>query len=261
MSIKRLLLLILLISVTALSAVQITITEFEHLIWRITNAERAKNNMAPLVYDDGLADLSRQHSRNMLGFGFFDHKDQLGNYVNDRKRLHYPELIVSSIGENLARFYNTDGIYTPQEIVTGWMNSSEHRKNILNEGYTHLGVGVVIHEGFLLATQNFATPLVKLSTPIPKKIKRKKGLSLDFEYLSPISPDKLNISLSFPNPKLRYQVSKNSFTVGSMPVQITWIDPAHFRLELDFLAGKGLYELSFGFGGGFYKDGVKLKVK
>lgn len=261
MSIKRYLLFFLLISITALSAVQITITEFESLIWRITNAERAKNNLPPLVYDDGLANLARMHSKNMLGFGFFDHKDQLGHHVNERKQLYYPELIVSSIGENLARFYNTDGIYTPVEIVTGWMNSPEHRKNILNANYTHLGVGIVIYEGFLLATQNFATPLVKLSTPIPKKIKYKKGLILEFEYLSPISPDKLNASLRFPNPKVRYQVSKNIYSVGSMPVQINWIDPTHLRLELEFLSGKGMYELTFGFGGGYYENGVMLKVK
>jgi hypothetical protein len=197
----------------------------------------------------------------MLGFGFFDHKDHLGLYVNDRKKIHYPQLIISSIGENLARFYNTDEIYTPEEIVTGWMNSPEHRKNILNPNYTFLGVGVVQYQGFLLATQNFATPMVKRITPIPKKIKHKRKLMLEFEYMSPFEPEKLIVSLRFPDSKFRYQVGKNTYTVGSMPVKINWVDGKYMYVELSFPAGKGNYELSFGYSGGYYEDGVILKVK
>ncbi|MDD2229385.1 MAG: CAP domain-containing protein, partial [Candidatus Cloacimonetes bacterium] len=203
----------------------------------------------------------RIHSRNMLKYGFFDHKDNFGRYVNDRKLLYYPELIVSSLGENLARFYNTDEIFTPEEIVTGWMNSPLHRENILNKDYTHMGVGVVNHKGFLLVSQTFANALVKRITPIPKKIKKKAKLTLQFEYMSPIEPGKLNASLRVPNKELRHQVAKNAFTIGSMPAQINWIDAKHMYVELSFVAGKGDYELSFGYGGGFYEQGVKLKVK
>ncbi|MDD2230565.1 MAG: CAP domain-containing protein, partial [Candidatus Cloacimonetes bacterium] len=138
MKIKQLLSIALLLIITGLGARQVSITEFENMIWRYSNIERGKNGLPALVYDDGLADLSRIHSRNMLKYGFFDHKDNFGRYVNDRKLLYYPELIVSSIGENLARFYNTDEIFTPEEIVTGWMNSPLHRENILNKDYTHM---------------------------------------------------------------------------------------------------------------------------
>ena len=41
-------------------------------------------------------------------------------------------------GENIAR-----GYATPQAVVNGWMNSSGHRANILNAGYTQIGVGYV----------------------------------------------------------------------------------------------------------------------
>ena len=42
-----------------------------------------------------------------------------------------------SMGENIAL-----GHTTPQEVVTGWMNSPGHRANILNPDFTHLIVGV-----------------------------------------------------------------------------------------------------------------------
>jgi len=261
MRLKLMLILLLAFAAVGLMAGQISITEFEHLIWKNTNAERAKNNLPPLVYDEGLADMARQHSRNMVAFGFFDHTDQIGHKVNGRKKRLYPQLIVSSIGENLARFYNTDGIYTPQEIVSGWMKSPLHRENILDKRFTHIGVGVINYEGMLLATQNFATPLVKLQSTLPTKMKRKQRYTLEFEYMSPNLPEKLLAQLNFPNKKISYQVSKNVVTVGSKPITINWIDSKRFTVDIDFVKCTGNYELVFGFGGGYYEEGVVLKVK
>ena len=41
-----------------------------------------------------------------------------------------------SAGENIAK-----GQRTPQEVVQAWMNSEGHRRNILSNDYTHIGVG------------------------------------------------------------------------------------------------------------------------
>jgi uncharacterized protein YkwD len=52
----------------------------------------------------------------------------------------FPEVGVSfkSAGENMAM-----GQKTPKDVVKSWMDSKGHRDNILNSGFTHLGVGVV----------------------------------------------------------------------------------------------------------------------
>lgn len=39
-------------------------------------------------------------------------------------------------GENIAAGYGT-----PKAVMNGWMNSGGHRSNILNNSYTHIGVG------------------------------------------------------------------------------------------------------------------------
>lgn len=39
-------------------------------------------------------------------------------------------------GENIAQ-----GQRTPEEVVQAWMNSEGHRKNILSDKFTHIGVG------------------------------------------------------------------------------------------------------------------------
>lgn len=252
---------IMLMSCLSLFSVKLTISEFEHEIWRLTNLEREKYQLPALVYEDGLSDLARAHSRNMLYLGFFNHKDHKGDMVSDRHTRYYPELILSSIGENLARFTNSAKVFSPQDIVEGWMNSPEHRENILDAGYTHLGVGVMIHESRLLATQNFATAIAKLNHPLPKKMNRKDTYRLEFTYLSPKPWQTFNAVLRYPNHRTRYVLDEKHYTLGGEPVTITWLDEHRFAINLKFNAGKGSYYLNFGFNGGYFEEGVKLKVK
>ena len=58
-----------------------------------------------------------------------------------------------SVGENVAY-----GNVTPAELVKMWMDSAGHRANILNAGFTHLGVGdVTTSSGRVYAVQVFLT--------------------------------------------------------------------------------------------------------
>lgn len=53
-------------------------------------------------------------------------------------------------GENIAY-----GQRTPQEVVTGWMNSPGHRANILNANFNKIGIGVYQKNGVIYWTQEF----------------------------------------------------------------------------------------------------------
>lgn len=255
------LLMTLLIYSILLNSGTLTIRQFEHEIWRLTNVERLNEGLPPLLYDDGLADLARLHSKHMLNYGFFAHKDHLGDMVSDRKIKYYPQLIVSSIGENLARFFDPKKTYTPQELVTGWMNSPEHRKNMLDKDYTHLGVGVVNYGDRLIATQNFATPLVKLISRQAKCYNRKQKAVLRFEYMSSRPREELGCVLWFPDKEYRYKIDEQYISVGSKPLSPKWLNGNTLEVELEFPAGKGIYELCFGFNGAYYSEGLKLKVR
>ena len=48
-------------------------------------------------------------------------------------------------GENYA--IATANAFTAEQIVTGWMNSPSHRKNIMNPKYTQIGIGHTISGG------------------------------------------------------------------------------------------------------------------
>jgi uncharacterized protein YkwD len=59
------------------------------------------------------------------------------------------------VGENIAY-----GNVTADQMMTMWMNSPGHRANILNPGFTRIGVGAVrTASGRWWATQDFVTPV------------------------------------------------------------------------------------------------------
>ena len=258
---KTVLLFLLLLFACTQSSKTISIPEFEHSIWELTNQQRLAYNLSPLLYDEGLADLARLHSKNMFTYDFFAHRDHLGCLVSDRKRKYYPQLIVSSIGENLAKFVNGTKVFTPEEIVTGWMNSPEHKKNILNAAYTHLGVGVFTEGEVLLATQNFATPVVKLLSELPETFNPQFQYELQFEYMGSQPQKELNAVLNFPDSRFKYNIDDKYYTIGMKPITLQWIADKQFELIVDFPAGKGNYSLCFGFNHSYLEDGIKIKVR
>jgi hypothetical protein len=249
---------ILILSQTCLT--KISGKDFEHKIWHLTNGEREKLRLAPLKYDEGLADLSRLHSENMLQYNFFAHKDQLGDQVGDRQKKYYPCLLVSSIGENLAFHQNSTLTFSPEDVVDGWMNSSGHRANILSKDFTYIGVGIIISDDKLYSTQNFATPIVKRISKLQDLYDHQSSVKLVFEYMSPIPKKDLCCFLSFPDPKFRYQLNPREYAIGCKPITIDWLSPNTLEIKIDFPAGTGMYELQFGFDQAFYQHGVRIQV-
>lgn len=260
------LLFILLTFTLALSALMaqnrtMTIEDFEKEVWRLTNVERTRYSLKPLSYDPGLAKLARYHSHNMHQRNFFSHLDPQGYGVAERQQNYYPTLVLSSIGENIGRFHNSAGGFTPQEVVSGWMESPNHRENILQPDYTHLGVGIVLAGNTMYATQDFATPLVKIKSKLPKSLSDGHAYRLSFQYLSPNQRDRLACTLIYPDKNKGYKISENEVMVGAQPLQLEWVSSSQFDVLVPFSAGAGDYKICFGFDGGYFAQGMVLKAR
>lgn len=129
------------------AAKTVTLSHYEQQVVDLTNAERAKNGLAPLsvVYDTPKAAKIRAEEAAILySHNRPDRNDFDTVYSDIGCSLYYVDpsdgAILSCIdayGENLA-----GGIYTPESVVAGWMGSAGHRKNILNPKYTHIGVAL-----------------------------------------------------------------------------------------------------------------------
>ena len=125
----------------------------EYEIFRLVNAERAKQRLQPLVWDDDLADVARDHSRQMAKQGFFAHQDRKGRTVVDRAEQRDIRGW-SKIGENLFMCDEIDGF--ERYSVRGWLKSPSHRRNMLNRGWSTTGIGVYrSREGRIYVTQVF----------------------------------------------------------------------------------------------------------
>lgn len=253
--------LLLILALAILGGKTMTVREFELEVWRLTNVERNQHHLPTLNYDEGLADMARLHSQNMVMKNFFAHKDHLGDQVGERRARYYPSLLVTGIGENLGKFTNSAKRFSPEELVRGWMQSPLHRDNILTAEFTHLGVGLVFRGETLYATQNFATPIAKLKSELPKSLDYKKIYRLSFEYLSTQPAQKLTATLLFPDKRTTFKVSDKQEMVGAQPIGLRWTSANTFEVDVPFNAGKGVYQLCFGYDGAYFPEGLPLRAK
>ena len=112
------------------------VTSFEQEVIRLVNEIRVQNGLNELTYDWELSRVARYKSQDMKDNNYFAHNSPV--YGSPFQMIRNFGISFRSAGENIAKGYTT-----PQAVVNGWMNSSGHRANILNAGYTHIGVGYV----------------------------------------------------------------------------------------------------------------------
>jgi len=106
------------------------------------NVQRSQHGLVPLTANSVLQSAAIQHSTDMVRNNFFSHDSSSGEDFEDRiLRFRYPPPNTRFVvGENIA--WGTLSLSTADAIVVSWMNSPEHRANILNGKFKELGVGV-----------------------------------------------------------------------------------------------------------------------
>ena len=152
-------------------------------IFRMTNEERMNRYLSPLKYHAKLRQVALTHSEQMSAHDFCDHvnpfetrygtledrlrsvcDDSFGGFVGlSENIIQYPTLMfrgqspfTSSVEGGVRHFYEMNGneihFYTcrgfADAVVSAWMNSRDHRKNILNPETEYMGCGSskVYHE-------------------------------------------------------------------------------------------------------------------
>ena len=127
----------------------------EEALFAMTNDVRRRQGLPLFLKDESCRNAARAHSADMFIRNYFAHKDPDGRSVKERLPAN-PAL--RHWGENIwtGRGYDPRQIqHLAQVIMSGWMNSPGHRKNILSPEYTHLGIGVITNNQEVKATQVF----------------------------------------------------------------------------------------------------------
>lgn len=142
------------------------------LIQRGINQERALNKLPVLAFDPRLADIAQARSNDMIRRAYFSHDDPERGSVAFQDLIRSKQFQFSYAGENIAEIKN-QGTLVPSaltvysrygateiadQFVTGWVNSQEHRDNILNPHFAKTGIalGVSIDGTRIVATQIFS---------------------------------------------------------------------------------------------------------
>jgi len=117
---------------TAVSTVQLL---------QATNAERASNHEQNVTLNSELSAAAQAKANDMVGRNYWSHNtpDEQTPWTFIKSSGYSYRLA----GENLAY-----GFSDAPSVVTGWMNSPEHRANILNNGYQDVGFGIASADNF-----------------------------------------------------------------------------------------------------------------
>ena len=115
----------------------------------LVNAEREAAGCRALAVSDALTTAAQGHSDDMSANDYFSHTSLDGATASDRAEA--AGFRGTALGENIAA-----GQRTPQDVMSAWMGSDGHRANILNCGYTVIGVG--LNQDGWYWTQMFGTP-------------------------------------------------------------------------------------------------------
>ncbi len=114
----------------------------------LVNQERKNVGVKPLTVDVKIVTVARNYSKDMFLRKYFSHISPDGKDLGNR--LIAGEVKYSLAGENIA--------YAPDVSTAhkGLMNSPEHKKNLLDPEFQHIGIGIISTTKYgIMVTQDF----------------------------------------------------------------------------------------------------------
>jgi len=126
----------------------------ENALLLAVNDVRQQQHLLPLERSRELDAVARAHCRDMAARGYVAHENPEGeNPLHRLARAHVSGFTLAA--ENIGATSRTP---PNREIVSGWLNSAIHRKNLLAPVFNATGIGIArAPDGRLLYTQVYVT--------------------------------------------------------------------------------------------------------
>jgi uncharacterized protein YkwD len=132
------------------------LTAWEARLLSTVNRIRVDHGLPPQEMSPSLSRLARRHSQDMAQRDYFAHISPEGADLS--ARIQGSNLAFLRLAENIGR--NRGQEDPVQKAVDGWMNSANHRKNLLDRELTQCGVGIAVDDvGMFYFTQVFLQPI------------------------------------------------------------------------------------------------------
>lgn len=149
----------------------------------LTNEERAGENLPSLRVSELLTQAAQLKAEHMAENEYYAHVSPDGKtplYWLDRVGYRY-----LNAGENLVIDRTTS-----EQVVSAWMHSADHRKNILRSQFTEIGVGIAEGrykgEDTIFVAQVFGTPYP--SAPLVREVPKPAPVVRPVEPSKPVTP-------------------------------------------------------------------------
>ena len=120
--------------------------------FNLVNQDRAANGAAGLAWSASLARVAQYRAQDMLNRNYFSHYDPSTGQLAFVQLLRLWGIGYTTAGENIAWSTNP----SMAGINTMFMNSPEHRANILNRAYHRIGVGVATNGSKTMVVEVFS---------------------------------------------------------------------------------------------------------
>lgn len=112
-----------------------TMTSDEKEVFDLINKQRTSNGLSALKVDSEVQRVAKIKAQDMVNSNYFSHNSPI--YGSPFEMLQSFKVSYRTAGENIAGNSSNNG------AVNAWMNSAGHKANILNNSFTHTGIGVV----------------------------------------------------------------------------------------------------------------------
>ena len=123
-------------------AAGVSLSSLEQGVLADINAFRIANKLSPLVLSVSLTAAAREHSQQMADQGYFHHESADGSAFWKRLQRFYPSSPWRywSVGENLL--WSSPDV-DANGALQMWLNSPEHKANLLTARWREIGVSAV----------------------------------------------------------------------------------------------------------------------
>ena len=140
---------------------KISLNADEKETFTLHNRARRNQNLKPLCVNPKLQKAARAHSKDMIQRDYFSHTTK-GTTRGACDRVKNSGYRYRYCAENIAGGERAKG--DPRNIMRTWMNSSGHRRNILDGRYREVGIGTETgtfngNRNYTMYTVDFGTRL------------------------------------------------------------------------------------------------------
>jgi uncharacterized protein YkwD len=168
------------------AGIQLLPTLEDRLAERVSKARR-DHDLGALDRAPGLQRAARAHAVDMLQRDYTGHIGPEGRSATERVGI-LDRRFIGLTGENLAEHVGVpaDAVLDQSgpialQLVSGFLASPDHRKNLLNPDYTHHGIGAAAEGDRLIVVHVFGARRALLQQDLPLQVRQGAKLPLAFE--------------------------------------------------------------------------------